>query len=824
MIVGATLGRSYTNTLKTAGQQAGRLGEQWKKTNARLHAAGDVVKYRTRLDELRKKQQALGRSSERLSRGIEETERLYRGAKRAAKQYGIAVADAADEHRRLARSLKRTEDAQRRLERRQDAAGRLGAMRGAALGLAGAAYGAGRLAAGAMAREEQALYLRSVIGAPDRDAAVGRAVAHAREYARGSLASEEELLEIQYQLSSAGLQEEAARSGSEVVHQLAKVTRGAAGQVAEVFGITFNNMMGGVEGTVEEKMARVGNVLAKTQMKYQFRDFGQLGESMSTVAGSATIAGLSFEATAAAMGVLNDAGRQGSEAGTAFDAVLGNLSKASEKLGTDIVRDAAGELDLVATLQQIKDATDALDTDARADLLREIFGDQGVDAIAPLLAGLDKLRAGITELRGVAGSNLLSDEYQPFLDSAAGQWKMLTQNVTAAGQAFAGVLLPGVNRALSWLVRGAAAVGSWIEQTPALAWGLGAVATAFTAVGVVAALNAARVWAWTVIVDGWAATANAASATARGLAGAVGWVSRALRRHLLWSYLSTPATKAWAAAQWLAAGAGSALARGVGAISRALRLQVAWAAVVAGATKAWTAAQWLLNIALNANPIGLVVAGAAALVGVGYLVYRHWDKAKSLFSAFWPVLLALTGPLGVIVGAVIMLWKHWDKVTGAIGRTWEAIKKAPGRIGRKLLGLGDQEVGSQVGAAVPPEAAPTPGRVAPAAAAATFAAATIGGAIVAPPPGSAAVPPPVVAPAEEFPAAEFPALTFPAAASPAAQQAPSTTRTVVIRVERPVIEVRGDLDPEGVAELVQREFDAIMRRAAAEADLAEDDG
>ena len=48
------------------------------------------------------------------------------------------------------------------------------------------------------------------------------------------------------------------------------------------------------------------------------------------------------------------------------------------------------------------------------------------------------------------------------------------------------------------------------------------------------------------------------------------------------------------------------------------------------ATKAWTAAQWLLNIAMNANPIGVVVAVVTALAGA---VIYCWNKFAG-FRAF----------------------------------------------------------------------------------------------------------------------------------------------------------------------------------------------
>ena len=41
------------------------------------------------------------------------------------------------------------------------------------------------------------------------------------------------------------------------------------------------------------------------------------------------------------------------------------------------------------------------------------------------------------------------------------------------------------------------------------------------------------------------------------------------------------------------------------------------------ATKLAAAGQWALNIAMSANPIGLVIAGIAALIGIGYLLYKN---------------------------------------------------------------------------------------------------------------------------------------------------------------------------------------------------------
>lgn len=48
-----------------------------------------------------------------------------------------------------------------------------------------------------------------------------------------------------------------------------------------------------------------------------------------------------------------------------------------------------------------------------------------------------------------------------------------------------------------------------------------------------------------------------------------------------------------------------------------------------------TAAQWAMNIAMSANPAGLVVAAFAGLVAAGVLLYRNWDKVKAKWDTVW---------------------------------------------------------------------------------------------------------------------------------------------------------------------------------------------
>lgn len=78
------------------------------------------------------------------------------------------------------------------------------------------------------------------------------------------------------------------------------------------------------------------------------------------------------------------------------------------------------------------------------------------------------------------------------------------------------------------------------------------------------------------------------------------------------------------------------------------------------ATKAAAAAQWLLNVAMNANPIGLIIAGVLLLIVTIGLMVKHWDKIKAFLLATWNVIKSAFSAT-------------WDWIKGAFAATMQAI-------------------------------------------------------------------------------------------------------------------------------------------------------
>lgn len=91
--------------------------------------------------------------------------------------------------------------------------------------------------------------------------------------------------------------------------------------------------------------------------------------------------------------------------------------------------------------------------------------------------------------------------------------------------------------------------------------------------------------------------------------------------------------------------------------------------VVAVATGVWTAAQWLLNIALTANPIGIVIALIALLVVGVILAYKHIGWFHQKIDDLWKWLK--TNAPWLTTG----LTNAWNGLSQAVGWVWDHLKQ-----------------------------------------------------------------------------------------------------------------------------------------------------
>jgi len=87
----------------------------------------------------------------------------------------------------------------------------------------------------------------------------------------------------------------------------------------------------------------------------------------------------------------------------------------------------------------------------------------------------------------------------------------------------------------------------------------------------------------------------------------------------------------------------AAAAAALGPLLMAVGFMAQGIAVLSKVTKIATAVQWLWNIAMKANPIGLLIVGIAALVTGILLVIKHWDTIVAKFKSGWKFVKGIAG-------------------------------------------------------------------------------------------------------------------------------------------------------------------------------------
>ncbi len=137
--------------------------------------------------------------------------------------------------------------------------------------------------------------------------------------------------------------------------------------------------------------------------------------------------------------------------------------------------------------------------------------------------------------------------------------------------------------------------------------------------------------------------------------------------------------------------------------------------VLEGITLAAAAAQMIMNAAMNANPVGLVVAGIAALIAIIVLLVKHWDTVKEKMLSVWGVIKTfvtnatnkfmelLDNPFFTAIATIFAPWltipaliiKNWQPIMDfftmlgeKIGAGVEKVKGFFGKVG-EIIGVGE---------------------------------------------------------------------------------------------------------------------------------------
>ncbi|MFG7941184.1 phage tail tape measure protein [Streptomyces cacaoi] len=451
----------------------------------------------------------------------------------------------------------------------------------------------------------------------------------------------------------------------------------AAGNLglADAADIATNVLSG--YGLKTKDLAHLNDVLAQTFTSTN-TDMQMLGESFKYVGPVAASAGLSIEETAASIGMMGNAGIQGSEAGTALRGAIasllkptGDTEKTLKKLGVQVT-DSNGKLkpmvDIVRQLEKSGAST--------ADMM-SIFGVEAGPAMQALVSqgsGALKSLTGDLKHSGGTAEKIAKTQMEGFNGSLKGLQSAVEGLLIAIAESGLLEWATAFTDKLTSLV-------SHLTQTDS------SMMRVATVVGLVVAAAGPLLIIIGKTISVFGSSLASIARFGRGTASAAGAIAR-----MSTAAAGYAARMVLVVAQTVAAGVRMAAS----AAATAARVVAGWVLMGAQALAqgARMAAAWLMAM----GPIPLIIA---AVVGLVVLIVAKWDAIKSATAAAWNwVWGKVKAVAGFLVGVFKnftlpgLVSKHWDTIKSATSKAWNwvvaYVKAVPGRLVSGLSSLGSR--------------------------------------------------------------------------------------------------------------------------------------
>jgi TP901 family phage tail tape measure protein len=378
-----------------------------------------------------------------------------------------------------------------------------------------------------------------------------------------------------------------------------------------------------------EDMGMLGDVLTKT-FTTSNTTLELLGETMKYVGPAAASAGVSLQEAAAMAGLLGDVGIKGSEAGTALRASLIRLSAppkaAADALAVLNVETTDAEGNLRNIPGIFADLAKAMEGMGSADKLGYIRDIFGIKPASAMAELLNKSSSGDI----LAKINLVTDS-----KGASKKIADEMENTTMGAMRRFASAMEGLQISAATL---------FLPVVQDITAGLTKIAGVMTS-----------------LTQRFPVATRMVGLLAAGFVGAK--VAILASTYVVTSFMSTFA---------------------------AIKMAIIWVKGLNIATKLAAALQWAWNVALNANPIGLVIAGVAALAGAAYLIYKNWEPIKQFLFNLWDTVISkiawLIPGVGQFAAGANLVFKHWEPLRTFFVDLWEKIKGMFGAA-KKLMNI-----------------------------------------------------------------------------------------------------------------------------------------
>lgn len=190
-------------------------------------------------------------------------------------------------------------------------------------------------------------------------------------------------------------------------------------------------------GLEASEAAHVADVLA-ANANMTNSSVAQTGEALKYIAPVARAAGISLEETSAAIGLMSNAGIQGSQAGTTLRGALSRLSKPTDdmcqvmdKLGLEFYDNEGKMKSLHDQIEMLQKATKGMTDEQRNNALVTLYGQESLSGMLALINegpdSLDKLTKSFQECDGIAKETAatMQDNFQGAFEQMTGSLETL---------------------------------------------------------------------------------------------------------------------------------------------------------------------------------------------------------------------------------------------------------------------------------------------------------------------------------------------------------------------------------------------------------------
>ncbi|MEE4069415.1 phage tail tape measure protein [Pseudomonas viridiflava] len=424
---------------------------------------------------------------------------------------------------------------------------------------------------------------------------------------------------------------------------------------------------------LSEKINVLGGNNLEKQIATMVTAMGPLGPVAGRASGEiaamgATLAGVDVPTDVAAKGIksfMQSITEGGAAKAGAFEALQLDINQLTQGM----------QQDPSGTIEKVLKAISTVDPGTQSAVITQLFGEESLGAITPLLKNLDVLRSNLAKVgEGVQSAGTIEQEFQANSETTAIALKEMENRVDRLSINIGSMFLPAMNETMAVIGPMISQVAALAAEHPGVIKGVVGAAIAFGVlqVAVIAATTASKLLS-SVLGMSPVGIVVRALALAAGLLIA-NWSTVAPYFQAVWAAIREPVMALWDVLKmvfgWTAIGL---------VVSNWQPLSAFFGGLWDGIKTLAASAFDVMKTLFSWSPLGLIIS--------------NWEPLSAFFSALWGVIQALASPVIGYFQSMFdwspmdMVSAAWQPVSGFFTGIWEGIKAETAPLMDALTGL-----------------------------------------------------------------------------------------------------------------------------------------